>query len=142
MTDGLALLNQKREQRRRRIPPPLHPAPPPLDPPGIPAGDAVEAHTRIRENQEGLASTPIKPSSSGLGELYRSTIYFGSQEDDFLEEVRASARHLKPKVDATRSAVVRLAVKRLMADLTPAEVVNELRRQIPPGSTSPGRKRL
>src|SRR5450759_280008 len=78
----------------------------------------------------------------GLGDLYRSTIYFNEAEDSFLEDVRGAARRSKPKVDASRSAVVRLAVKRLLAELSAAQVVDELRRQGPHAEATRGRKRL
>lgn len=149
MTDGLALLNQKREQRRRSIPPPRHPAAPlPSAPPNegvLPLRQEVvdkrDALVELRVDQQPTGSAVAMPDE-GETELYRSTIYFGQAEDRFLEEVRGVARRSKPKVDATRSAVVRLAVKRLLNELSPSQVVEELRPQSPRDSTAPGRKRL
>ncbi|WP_137726565.1 hypothetical protein [Prescottella subtropica] len=62
-------------------------------------------------------------------ELSPSTVYLGSEEDDFLEDVRAAGRRRPQRVDANRSAVVRLALNRLAEQLTHGEVVEEIHRQ-------------
>ena len=68
------------------------------------------------------------------------SIYLDDTTDACLETVRAAARATKPRVDATRSAVVRLALNRLAEQLTPAEIVAELQRSAAAHS-GPGRKR-
>ena len=60
--------------------------------------------------------------------------------DAYLETVRAAARTARPRVDATRSAVVRVALNRLAEQIGPADVVAELQRNAA-GHTGPGRKR-
>jgi hypothetical protein len=68
------------------------------------------------------------------------SIYLDDTTDASLETVRAAARATKPRVDATRSAVVRLALNRLAEQLTPAEIVAELQRSAA-AHNGPGRKR-
>lgn len=164
MTDGLALLTQQREQRKRSIPPPRHPARPavrslPDHAPEMAPEPALDprASDAVADSPSNSEPAPAAQPTHGVGvgvevgvgvgdedltELYRSTIYFGQAEDRFLEDVRTIARRLKPRVDATRSAVVRLAVRRMLADLTPGEVVDELRAQAPQNTGAPGRRRL
>jgi hypothetical protein len=73
-------------------------------------------------------------------ELAKVSIYLDEPTDAYLETVRAAARTTKSRVDATRSAVVRLALNRLAEQLSPAEVIAELQRNAA-GHTGPGRKR-
>jgi hypothetical protein len=68
--------------------------------------------------------------------------YLDAASDEFLEDVRAAARRATPKVDASRSAVVRLALLRLADELGPAELIAELRRRSASVAPGPGRKRL
>lgn len=49
--------------------------------------------------------------------LERAQIYVGAEVDDYLRQVRSQA--VVRRLDVTASAVVRLAMERLMADLTP-----------------------
>ncbi|ARV85390.1 hypothetical protein MYCOZU1_05931 (plasmid) [Mycobacterium intracellulare subsp. chimaera] len=85
---------------------------------------------------------PASQPSTGAGgsELAKVSIYLDEHNDAYLETVRAAARTTKPRVDATRSAVVRLALNRLADQLSPADVVVELQRNAA-GHTGPGRKR-
>ena len=85
-----------------------------------------------------LASTTTPPASGT--DLTKVSIYLDDTTDASLEAVRAAARATKPRVDATRSAVVRLALTRLAEQLTPAEIVAELQRSAATHS-GPGRKR-
>lgn len=78
--------------------------------------------------------------AAGGSELAKVSIYLDESTDTYLETVRAAARTTRPRVDATRSAVVRLALNRLAGQLTPGEVVAELQRNAA-GHTGPGRKR-
>jgi len=54
--------------------------------------------------------------------------------------VHIAARSARPRVDATRSAVIRFALTRLADELDPAQVVAELQRSAA-HHTGPGRKR-
>ncbi len=85
---------------------------------------------------------PIVPTTEASGALVRASIYLDGAADGFLEDVRAAARRATPRVDASRSAVVRLALLRLADELGPGEIVAELRRRSHSVNVSPGRKRL
>jgi hypothetical protein len=80
-------------------------------------------------------------ASEALTELSKVSIYLDRSTDSYLESVRTEARSATPRVDTTRSAVVRLALNRLARELTPAEVVEELQRNAA-AYNRPGRKRL
>ena len=171
MTDGLAALNQQRDRRRRSIPPSrTGPRTTPVNVP-MPVEDhpAVAAPPAATEPPPSAvpvgASEPFSASEPGDQELVRSSIYFDSSNDAFLELVRAAGRRARPKVDASRSAVARLAVALLEEKFAPAvsggdpavrdrarvegaaQVVAELVRrasaqQTPGGPTAVGRRRL
>ena len=131
-SNGLDMLNQQRERGRsssRTVPPSRHtprPAPstaaatPPIEPAKAPAAAAPIPEPESPPGPPGLAA------GGGADELIRSTIHVDAAVDSFLEEVRSVGRRRTPKVDATRSAVVRLAVARLAAQLTADQVVDEL----------------
>lgn len=84
------------------------------------------------------ATSPAATISTS--DLAKVSIYLDEQTDTYLETVRAAARTARPRVDATRSAVVRLAVTRLADQLTSEQVVAELQRNAA-AWTGPGRKR-
>lgn len=140
MADGLdsltAMRNKTTTSSRRSLPPPRHqprqtpvqmpnPVPPVTTPPAAPP-----------------APTPAPAAATGAGgtELTKVSIYLDEPTDAYLETVRAAARTAKPRVDATRSAVVGLALNRLADQLSPTDVIAELQRNAA-GHTGPGRKR-
>lgn len=84
--------------------------------------------------QAGAPPSPVPP------ELTKVSIYLDEPTDAFLETIRTAARFAKPRVDATRSAVVRLALNRLAQQLHPSDLVAELQRKAA-AHTGPGRKR-
>ncbi|MFD4268138.1 hypothetical protein [Rhodococcus sp. NPDC058481] len=88
-------------------------------------------------------AAPSKPSTatSRQDDLTARTIYLDDDNDDFLEEAKRSGRREKPRVDATRSAVVRLALARLRDQMTPEQVVRELAARAAP-HVGTGRRRL
>jgi len=163
VTDGIAAMKDKAAQRRH-IPPTRNPVSveSSSEAPGASGSVVVDEQEPLTDKTVPAATEPAAPSPPQhagqrplrvtrvpkdippveRGDLYRSTIYFNEAEDAFLEDVRGAARRSKPKVDATRSAVVRLAVKRLLAELSAAQVVDELRRQGPHTEATRGRKRL
>jgi hypothetical protein len=57
-----------------------------------------------------------------------------------MEAARVTGMTSRPKVDVSRSAVVRLALRRLMDDMSPEQVKSALAAE-PAKSTGPGRKR-
>jgi hypothetical protein len=139
VSDGLSQLTQQREKHRKRsIPPPRNA---PRTAPVSAAADDDEAEPT--ERPPDVVATP-KPTSTATGtaeNLAKFSIYFDTDNDEFLESVRAAGRRSQPRVDSSRSAVARLAVARLAEQMTPEEVVAELQLRAPktPGN---GRRRL
>lgn len=116
--------------------------PPPRNAPRAVPVDAGPSPLPERDAQAADASSAIVPVATvELPELVKASLYLDPGADEFLEAVRIAGRRTKPKTDASRSAVVRLALNRLEATLSPAEVVAELRHRAPPTSGI-GRKRL
>ena len=163
MTDGLSQL-AARGRRTREIPPPRNPArtaplqltPVPElaaqeEPAAVPA-PAVEAPAA--EQPEAAVSTEVARPAARRGskpapapaaaprakaELKVVTVYLEQDDDDFLETITHTGRTSQPKTAISRSAVVRLALERLHAQLSPEQIVDELR---PRGDTpGTGRKR-
>lgn len=168
MSEGLAQL-ASRGRRTRDIPPPRNPArsePVPL--PAVPNA-APELEVAPLADQVIDESTPPPPSSQPERLTVSSpdpklepetdpaspprateaakvkvalkvvTIYLEQDDDDFLEAITHTGRTTQPKTAISRSAVVRLALERLHAQMNPNEIVDELR---PRGSQhGTGRKR-
>lgn len=137
MPDGLdslaAMRTTKTATSRRTLPPPRHqPRSTPVQMPEPAAAPPATQH---------VEPPPPPPAAPPTGtDLTKASIYLDEPTDAYLETVRAAARTAKPRVDATRSAVVRLALNRLAEQFTPAEVVAELQRSAAAHS-GPGRKR-
>lgn len=140
MANGLDSLTAMRESKRR-VPPPRHqprqtpvdmpaatPAPPEVTAPATPPAAAPKS------------SRPAAAAAPATTDLTKVSIYLDDSTDTYLETVRGTARTARPRVDATRSAVVRLALNRLAEQLDPAAVVAELQRKAA-GHSGPGRKR-
>jgi hypothetical protein len=90
------------------------------------------------------AERPMAPPKSApveFDELVKTTIHLGKADDALLNLVSFTGKQSTPKVDASRSAVVRLALRRLAEAMTPEEIVGELRRKAPK-TGAPGRPRL
>jgi len=138
-TDGLADLDDRRNSRRRRQPPtPRHPRP------AEPASDDKEGSPApasptalVEDDQPGAApphpeSSP--PASNAVAHpqvapavatpLRAAQFYVDGESDEYLRKVRAEA--LARRLDVTASAVVRLALHRLMSELTPQQVADQL----------------
>lgn len=156
-TDGLAALNAQQEKARtsaRRIPAPRHSPKPATDAaPEEQKAATPQAAQEMRTRTATVEKPPEQPASApvlagpaaAVSEregLKRATIYFDQAADDWLEEVLISGRRSKPRADASRSAVVRLALERLRAEMNVDEVVAELRRRAEAAPATPGRKRL
>ena len=74
-----------------------------------------------------------------MGTYRYATVYLEQDDDDFLETITHTGRTSQPKTAISRSAVVRLALERLHASMSPEQIVDELR---PRGDASgTGRKR-
>jgi hypothetical protein len=126
--DGLDALQQQRAKASsRHAPPPRHAPPKAAPTAALPAS----------------AASPLPPAGQDPATgLIRASIYLDGPADEFLEDVRSAARRSTPKIDASRSAVVRLALLRLSDELTPADVVTQLRLRSQSARSGPGRKRL
>lgn len=140
MPDGLdslaAMRTTKTATSRRTLPPPRHqPRSTPVQMPEPVAPPPATPHVEQPPPPPPQAAVP--PAGT---DLTKASIYLDESTDAYLETVRAAARTAKPRVDATRSAVVRLALNRLAEQFTPAEVVAELQRSAAAHS-GPGRKR-
>lgn len=159
--DGLASLSAQRKRARRSMPPPRHP---------IAADSAQERqeHAAAGHASEPLTAaapltavpavsgTDVKPASTGraaaepalpasrgpgvAGAPVKVTLYVNQDSDEFMETVRVEGLTARPKVDVSRSAVVRLALRRLMNEMSAADVKALLERQ-EVRSSGPGRKR-
>ena len=164
---GLASMTQARERRARRVmPPPRHPVPagnaePAQSQPAQPAvaEAAVEpvhtvdqqpaaamtatTNTTKTEKQARSATTPKPAIVKAVGEEAApkpATLYLDSNLLEFLEEARISGLVSRPRLDISKSAVVRLALRRLQQDMTIDEIRDHLRSQ-PTDPTKTGRKR-
>lgn len=156
MPDGLSQMRQAREAASRRgssrnIPPSrkkppttkvdIHPEP--VTQPEITSANGMAASvaasapsTASQEKPRAFHEGPGHKSSAGetpqqtpaLQELVKKTIYLSTREDDFLENVYLAGRRAAAgKVDANRGAVVRLALRRLESELSPEQIVEEIR---------------
>ncbi len=163
--DGLASLSAQRNRARRSMPPPRHPVA--ADgarevPEGgqvavkaeqvgepIPAAaslTAVPAVSATDAEPAGVEAAVNEPSASAsrapgvLGAPVKVTLYVDRDSDEYMEAARVEGLVARPKVDVSRSAVVRLALRRLMSEMSAAEVKALLEQQEVRNS-GPGRKR-
>ncbi len=105
--------------------------------------NAIVADTADERSGDTVAQlSPRLRQHPGAGptDLTKVSVYLDERTDGYLEIVRAAGRRSQPKVDATRSAVVRLALNRLVAQMDVAEVLAALRRNAD-AQSGPGRKR-
>ena len=154
--DGLAAMKRSRDEASekakkrnsaRHATPPRNPAkqkPEPAPAAVVEDAPAAEVVSAPRQKVAKPVVKAVSPAQSApLAPLVRSTIYLDESANEWLEGIAIDGRRAKPKVDASRSAVVRLAVQRLMESMTPQQVIDELRgraEQVPEQAI--GRKRL
>lgn len=164
--DGLASLSAQRNRARRSMPPPRHPVatsgareapeagqvvakPEQVDEPkpaalaltAVPVvGDAADAEPAGVATEVHERSAPASRAPGVLGAPVKVTLYVDRDSDDFMEATRVEGLVARPKVDVSRSAVVRLALRRLMSEMSAAEVKALLEQQ-EVRSSGPGRKR-
>jgi hypothetical protein len=144
--DGLASLTDQRKRARRSMPAPRHPVTvevhaPESDviaDPATPAALPVPAEPVVPPSTARATQRP--PAPAELGAPFKVTLYVDRDTDEFMETVRVEGLTSRPKVDVSRSAVVRLALRRLMDEMSPGEVKALLADQAV-RSTGPGRKR-
>lgn len=142
MSDGLDRLETKKAKARehalaRQIPPSRHqPRQTLVSVAPEVAEDAPEAPPTIAAGPTTAtpASSPRRvPQRAVEADLVaRRSIFLAPADDAFLESVYEAGRFdPKGRFDASKSAVVRLALGRLAHDLAPADIVEELRRRAP-----------
>lgn len=148
MTNGIERMRQEREKvsrlGSRRVPPPRHsrassPSPeldpaPPVNDPAIPAQDS-----RGPEEQSATAVPSAGPDVESGVKAYTLSLQLAA--DDWLTDVLFLARRQRLSV-VTRSAVVRLAMERLMEQMDPSQVVAELGSRAEGQPRRPGRPRV
>lgn len=128
-TDGLAMLQGRRAKRTRSIPPSQNPTSlPPYEAP-TPVVDLNTEEAQEEAPKHAPAPkppkaapaaasdpAPVKPTSRKVG------LYLDEAHEDFMFAVQAAGNALRPRVNLTASAVVRLAMDRLMADMSVEQV--------------------
>ncbi|KPN45046.1 hypothetical protein AN933_29395 [Mycobacterium intracellulare subsp. chimaera] len=136
----MTAMRTKNSGSRRALPPPRHqPRSTPVPMPAPPAADSPTAQAEPPTPPPAAPRT-VPAAASTATDLAKVSLYLDEFTDAYLETVRAAARTARPRVDATRSAVVRLALTRMAEQLNPAQVVDELQRNAA-AHTGPGRKR-
>lgn len=85
------------------------------------------------------ASAPVEPSAKAA-DLRKVAVYLDESQDVALEALRYLGTSQRPRLDVSKSAVVRLALKRLLADLSHEEIVREIG-STPTDPQAAGRKR-
>lgn len=145
--DGLASLRAKREKATSSSSRHLPPA---RNAPKKPSGAALSGEDARSPQAGPIPPAPprqpevnaTQPEVDEPPQLVRATIYMLADDDDWLEGVAREARTRRPRVDASRSAVTRLALTRLRESMTPEEIVDLLSNRAASSQQSIGRKRL
>ena len=151
MTNGIERMRQEREKisrlGSRRVPPPRHgrasssspeldPAPP-VNEPAVPGQDSPDPGER-----SATAVPSVGASSADVESGVKAyTLSLQLAADDWLTDVLFLARRQRLSV-VTRSAVVRLAMERLMEQMDPGQVVAELGSRAEGQPRRPGRPRV
>ena len=165
--NGLASLSAQRNRARRSMPPPRHPvaagaagetgrivskAAPASEPTpvavaltAVPVASATnpqppDAEHASLEQGPTESSAPASRGPDVLSAPVKVTLYVDRDSDNFMEAARVEGLVARPKVDVSRSAVVRLALRRLMLEMSAAEVKALLEQQ-EVRQSGPGRKR-
>jgi hypothetical protein len=105
------------------------------EPPEAELPEAELPEAELPEAELPAVETTGVPSGSPI----KMTLYVDPEADEFMEAARVQGLTARPKVDISRSAVVRLAMRRLMEEMTPGEVKVLLEGQ--QVTSGPGRKR-
>ena len=165
--NGLASMTKARERRvRRTMPPPRHPVPagnaepaqpepeqpieqdlmepvPVADIPRAITTDAVLPKPAKKTERPLRPATQTKPEAVTAGEQGAqrpATLYLDDNLLEFLEQARIAGLVSRPRLDISKSAVVRLALRRLQQEMTIQEIHDHLSAQ-PTDPTKTGRKR-
>ena len=109
------------------------------------ASDASPAVTAALGDQLDPPAAPSRPSSTSTSpktEVKPITVSMDERDIDFLDQLRILGLTSRPKLDISRSAVVRLALQRLQAQMSSEEIGEYLRNRAAEGAVGPGRRRL
>lgn len=153
--DGLSELMTRRATAsrkppvRRTIPPSQHPTR--LEPyKTVEQVDAPPAPLQTTPStpepptvQGSVPEPPAAPAGTTADELRpqeRITVYVDQAHDEFMDDVRFAAARRRPRVDVSRSAVVRYALDRLMQQMTPEQLYDAIAAK-PVEAQATGRKR-
>lgn len=146
--DGLAALQAKRNlatssRSSSRHLPPARNAPKTTTPAAKQTTSTTEisdAGPAVESPSQSVPRSAEPPASKD--ELVRATIYLLSTDDDWFDDIARAARTRRPRVDASRSAVARLALARLRETLSAEDIVNILESRARNSDQTSGRKRL
>jgi hypothetical protein len=165
--NGLASMTQARERRvRRTMPPPRHPVPAGNAEPAQPEPDQLPAQGPVEpipvtEPPRAIAADTVMPEpakktdrpvrsvaqpkfesvhSAGEEAPRPATLYLDNNLLEFLEEARIAGLLARPRLDISKSAVVRLALRRLKEQMSVEQIREHLGAQ-PTDPTKTGRKR-
>lgn len=157
--DGIAALRAKREKASRsarHVPPSRHSArrAPASDagggerPTDLETPSAGSARKKTSSSKPGSGDRTIRPATEpapatpSSAPLVRATVYLQDSDDLWLERIAGEGRLQRPRVDASRSAVTRLALERLREQMTRDEIVAHLAAKAHASTQAVGRKRL
>jgi hypothetical protein len=108
-----------------------------------PATSTIRSTTRPEKPAPRSTARPKSEDAKAVGEEAPprpATLYLDNNLLEFLEEARIAGLVSRPRLDISKSAVVRLALRRLQQDMTIDEIREHLRSQ-PTDPTKTGRKR-
>lgn len=139
MSNGLDSLDAMRRRKGgREMPPPRNA---PRASPVAVSKPAPELTTTVSEPADAPGTAEQPAAATEAEALTKVTVYVDSAADEFLESVRMAGRLAKPKIDASRSAVVRFALAELAQRMSPEQIAQHLHNQAAPYSGT-GRRRL
>lgn len=152
-SDGLLALQARRAGSRkqggfkRTIPPSQNPTTlAPYKAPGSVADAATEPEATTVEapapapGPSEERSLPASEATTEVQAQVRITVYVDDVHDLFMDEVRFAGARRRPRIDVSRSAVVRFALERLQGEMTPEQLYNAIAAK-PVDPKAIGRKR-
>jgi hypothetical protein len=152
--DGLLALQSKREAAKRSSPlkrtirPSQNPnrLPPYKAPDAVDGGDGGDGTASPTAASQPVAAPrpakrPPQPEKDDApAPIVRVTSYVDESQDAYLDDVKFVGVRQRTKIDVSRSAVMRFALERLMADMTPEQAYEAIAAK-PVDSKASGRKR-
>lgn len=147
--NGLASLAQKRA--RRAMPPPRHPSRKPAAAGSSDGGADLESAVQPQQStvvaaieslttERRVAPETASPAAASPVPARPATVYLDELQVNFLERARVAGLLSSPRLDLSKSAVVRLALRRLEEQMSVDEICALLRSQ-PMDPTRTGRKK-